>query len=432
MKTDRTLLLILVLLHVGLALAYAKVTPFLTPGILFYQKGPDGRPAQVPDVGAPDEMPHVVYVEYVASGKGFPVLRVDDPDLSRNYQSHQPPVFYVLEAAWSTLFKGLLGQQMALRSLNAIIGGITVAGVFALGWWGTRRRELALGGAAFAALLPMNVALSGAVSNDPLLFCTCTWSLAIASLIFTEGPTRVRLIALGVVTGLAFLTKTTSLALIPALGVGWLLAREKVPFKSFAAASGLALLMGALWWVRNQQLYGDPFALGVFTAAFKDSPKASMFIDGLGAFTYWTDWVGWWTARSFIGVFGYMDIFLGDKFYRVALAIIVLLGLLGLLELSKKTESDVESKPVTAMNAVFLVTVIVLFMKFNATYFQGQARYLLPALGPIGLGIGLGLAYIGKSRSLVPIALFALMLVVLNGYILSTLPSEFAKRIGTL
>ncbi len=414
--------MILALIHVVLALLYARSTPFLTAGILKNQRTAEG-PVKVIDVGAPDELQHVVYVRRIAAGEGFPVLDPKDPELGRNYQAHQPPLYYVLAAGWSKLF----GESaLGMRSLNAVLGGITVLGAFFLAWWTTRKEAVALGAAVFAALLPMQIALSGAVSNDPLLFCLCTWSLALAARYLQEGLCVKRAIMLGAIVGLACLTKTTAIALFPALLVGLLATKDRPSLARVGLSLGVACGLGALWWIRNQQLYGDPFAMGVFATAFQGSPKAQMFMDAYGAPIYWLDWVGWWTMRSFIGVFGYMDIFLGEMLYRIAFAVLALLGVLGVFALKK--EGDKEARAPHLMNATFFVVVFVLFIMFNKTYFQGQARYLLPAIGPLAVAIGMGVAGLGNARPFVGVIGFAAAMLSLNGYILSKLPSEFAMR----
>jgi 4-amino-4-deoxy-L-arabinose transferase-like glycosyltransferase len=407
--------------HFVLAMLYAANTPFLKPGFLKFQSN-----ARTIDVGAPDELQHIVYVRRIASGGGIPVLRADDPDLDRTYQSHQPPLYYFVAAAWSKV----AGESaLGMRSLNCLIGAATVVGAFFLAWWGLRREDVAIGAAAFAALLPMNVALSSAVTNDTLLFCLCTWSMALFARLFREGIDTKGILIAGAITGLAFVTKTNAVALIPAIGLGWISCRSRVTMKSLAPGLGVALAIGAIWWIRNTMVYGDPFAMKVFNEAFEPRipVKPAQFVEALGVLGYWGDMVGWWTARSFIGVFGYMDIFLGDKFYRIALAILVLIGVLGLASFRDKPDS--EAKPVHWMNGTFLVVTILLFLQFNTIHFQGQARYLIPAIGPISVLMGLGLASVYKARPHVPAFCFSAVLLGLNAYILQVLPEEFARRI---
>lgn len=413
----------LALVHLAFALLFANLTPFMTPGILLGQRGADGRPLSVPDVGAPDEMPHVVYIQTLLAGEGIPELDPKDPDLGRTYQSHQPPLFYGLAAAWSRSF----GETaLGLRSINAVFGALTVLGVFALGWWGTKRREVAVIAAGFAALLPMHIALSGAVSNDPLLFCLCTWALAMLVLISRKAESGLclrNLIILGLLTGLAFVTKTSSLALAPTILVAIILLRKQIKWTAWLPGAAIALLIGGAWWVRNYQVYGDPFAIKIFQEAFVGSPKAAMFQEAFGNYTYWTQWVGWWTGRSLIGVFGYMDIFLPNPLYGVGLLALVALFVTGLLQAMR--EEDPASRRTFGFGAVFGGATLLQFLQFNNLYFQGQARYLLPGIGALALPIALGGTVKGR------IALGAVVLVALLAldiYLLTWLPGQFSLR----
>jgi 4-amino-4-deoxy-L-arabinose transferase-like glycosyltransferase len=291
----------------------------------------------------------------------------------------------------------------------------------------------------------MFLALSGAVSNDPLLIAACTWVLALCAKGVRNGWTWKLVIATGLLTGVALLTKTTAIALLPALLVAALVPQKGRPKLAMAAGLAvIALILVAPWWVRNQQLYGDPLAIKAFNQAFTGSAQKDSIVGMIGAsgdpnpeMTYWKDWVGWWTARSFIGVFGYMDIWLNESgravsatdrnaLYRLVMAVFGLAFLGWLLAFGKSEYKS--ATPMQAVNAVFLVLVVLSFVRFNMQYFQAQGRYILPALGPIACGMGLGLTVLFKNKPLYAFAFIALLLLGINGYALSVIPGEFDKR----
>lgn len=433
------LLAALILAHVALAVAFSNATPYRTAGILRSQRDPQtGGPAKVPDIGAPDERQHANYVQRLISGEGYPIFNPKDPNLGENYQGHQPPAFYTLEAGWAKI-AGVSDVSSPdagpkLRFLNALLGGANIAGIFFLGLWGFKRTDVALIAAAFAALLPMNCALSGAISNDVLLYALCSWSLAIMGLVLNDGWTVKRAVALGLVIGLAMLTKTTAIALLPILALTMWMKRPTVKMGALPWALAIGLAIG--WWARNQSLYGDPFAIKAFNQAFVGSPQASTFIAGLGAFTYWTSWFGWWSMRSFYGAFGYMDIFLNETgmpagqaqntLYRLLLAVSFVAGL-GWIG---STASGVAKRvpKIQVLNGIFTILVVLLFIRFNMQYFQAQARYVFPALGPIACGFALGALHLAKERWIVALAAVALILGGTSGYAVSRLPDEFALR----
>jgi hypothetical protein len=229
--------------------------------------------------------------------------------------------------------------------------------------------------------------------------------------------------------------------------------------------------------VRNQKLYGDPLAVKAFNAAFVGSPKPEtvvvperIFVDqdpvyiaaaeraadanpeataqetidaivtdvGLtpaAKFDYWVDWVGWWTGRSFVGVFGYMDVFLLERgspqtsptLYRVCLAVLLLLAVGWALSL--RAGLDGPSKAVHATNAALLLVVAVLFVRFNLQYFQGQARYLYPAIAPLAIGFGLGLSHWMGRRKAWAWGVAALALAVLQLIAVQALSAGFEARV---
>jgi hypothetical protein len=128
-------------------------------------------------------------------------------------------------------------------------------------------------------------------------------------------------------------------------------------------------------------------------------------LTGAAKVEYWTDWVGWWTARSFVGAFGYMDVFLfegmpqpqADALYRLILALLVIPALVGGVKAWKALDGP--SRAVCGAMAVLAVVVAALFVRFNMQYFQGQARYLYPAIGPLALGLALGTsAVLGRHK----------------------------------
>lgn len=417
----------LALAHLALALAFAWVTPYRTAGILLHQNG-----AFAADIGAPDERQHANYVSRLIEGKGFPVFRPGSEDLYETYQSHQPPAYYVLAAGWAkaTSARNVKDQGfgLKLRGLNAVLGAIAVLGVFAFVFWGFGRPVAALCAAAFAALLPMNVALSGAISNDPMLFAVCSWTLAQLARAVRSGFSLPRWIGIGALLGLGLLTKTSAIALfVPVLVAAWMIAERKASGFLLRAGLGVGipLLIVAPWWIRNMQLYGDPLALKAFSEAFVGTAQASNFIEAFGAYGYWTQWVGWWTLRSSIGAFGYMDIFLPNILYG-GFALVTLL-LLGKGVARSGEPFDPAARASVWMAVGFSAIVLLMFIRFNLQYFQGQARYLFPAMAPFAAWVGLGAEALLGSRRWVPLALAA-ALAALCAYVLVLLPGEFRRR----
>ncbi len=453
-KFAKIFLVVLACLHLVLAAAFAMETPYRKGGILLSQRDPiTGGPAHSIDIGAPDERQHANYIRFVLKNHALPVLNIDAKDLGEEYESHQPPLYYVATAVVATV----TGQSdvesqsfgQVARIFNCLIGAFGVVGVFFAILWSTKREDLAMVGTAFAGLLPMNCALSGAISNDPLLMALISWTLAFCAKALgaeDDGATKKSMIWAAIFAGLACLTKSSGLIAIAGLGITVLYLRPKVPITKLAGWFLIACLIALPVWLRNQMLYGDPLAQKVFKAAFTGSPQKSAIVAGIEAsgapgspeVQYWMNWVGYWAARSYIGAFGYMDIWLNAKgranvtsdpntFYKVLLALIAIAKLSFLVFLRNKWKEV--PKAVFVALAMAIVTLLV-FVGFNMTYFQAQGRYLLPAVAPAGIVLAIGWMSLCKQK--LPFAL-TLVVLVFGGttiYALSQLSGEFALRLN--
>jgi 4-amino-4-deoxy-L-arabinose transferase-like glycosyltransferase len=446
--------------HLGLALWFASFTPYRTAGRI--------GPTLASDIGAPDEIAHSAYVGEILAGRGAPSLdlarmKSDKEYRGLHYEDHQAPAFYFLDAGWAkVLGVGDVSDPsggLRLRSLNALFGAGTVLAAFFAAYWGFKRLDLAFGAAGFVAFLPMNVALSGALSNDPMLFCELGWILALGARGLREGWRRFDFPLLGLLAGVAMLTKTTGLVSLPVLLALAVLPQPKRPDWGALGLAALAcLVLAAPWFARNQKIYGDALGLRVFNEAFSDTAKkedieaviASQGGSSLG-WSYWGEWVGWTTARSFIGAFGYMDIWLNETgtarsgsgspnaLYRLSLALLSLLAVGWVLSL--RSDWTKEGRSVTALNGIAILIVLALFWRFNSVYYQAQARYLFPALVPIAVGFAAGAVQFGdmldargdgKPRSTVRLLAIVLgFLLALTIYAGVRLPGEFEKRTGS-
>ncbi|MBS1719346.1 MAG: glycosyltransferase family 39 protein [Armatimonadetes bacterium] len=448
--------LLLCVVHFVLSLVFSAATPYRTAGVLLGQRDPNtGGPQFAKDIGAPDERQHANYVQRLMDGRGFGVLGDPSEDPYENYQAHQPPLYYILSAAVGKVIganpASAESPSANLRAVNGLIGAAGVLGVYFLLAWGLGRPDLGAIAAAIPALLPMNVALSGAMSNDPLLIALCTWTVAVLALCMREGWTMKRSVVIGVLIGAALLTKSTALALVPvALLAGLVLSKDRAPAKLIGVSAAIALLMVTPWWVRNQKLYGDPLALKAFNAAFTGNPTRELMTEVAAAepdaslppaIRYWTDWVGWWVGRSTVGAFGYMDVFMNERgvpstgprnpnlLYRLCL--VALLGLLAAATLGwgHLTGDDELAPPLRKVLAVLSVTVAILFVGFTMKYFQGQARYIFPAMAAISTSLALGLWVATKRNAVASLVIAVVALGYLDFVALNTMKTEFPKRI---
>jgi len=451
-------LAILALVHFLLATWFASSTPYRAQGILLGQRDPNtGGPARSLDIGAPDERQHANYIGSLGTTGTFPIFNPKDPNLYESYQSHQPPLYYSLATVINKVTGDSKPDQASfgtkIRGLNSLLGAVNVFLVGLYAMFASRRWEVGVLAASIAAFLPMNVALSGAINNDVLLFCLISVVLVLLAKSNAQ-PNLKQSVGIGAIAGLALLTKSTAVLLIPSLFVAAIVQKDTESRTNLVIAAFVGLLLASPWLLRNFQLYGDFFALKAFDEAFVGSAQKSMIAAAAGSeWAYWSEWVGWWTARSFIGAFGYMDIWLNDSgraiaatdkntLYRLVLVFLLIGGLGNVAailnkkpavasEQNPKDEQSIEERlePAIKIFAIVLsVLVLLAFLRFNGKYFQAQARYLYPAIAPIALCLGLGFWRLTRQR-LVPA--LAVVVLVLGGTTFmagSKLKEEFAKR----
>lgn len=411
LRKAKALLWLVILAHIVLALSYSFVTPYLKSGTSNGQA--------LPDISAPDEFAHVRYVAYLMDKHELPVLNrgIPTPD---DYESHQPPLYYLIGAAVETA----AGQNprtesggKLLRALNSLYGAITVAGIFFMALWATDRPKLALFSSALIALMPMFCVLSGAVSNDALLYACSAWCVAFLVRAVRFGWSGWQALAVGLIAGIAMLTKTSALVLMPVIVFALVGARPKLTTWLIAILVPLAMVLPL--WLRNHQLYGDPLAL----SAFRQRWPSDVHFSGPRSVAHWAYVLVIGCLVSFVGEFGYMDINLPNWIYVVFIATFLICLFAGIVCARK-----VLAKPVRWVIGVDALAVLAAYVAFNITYVQPQARYLFPAAGPIAIWIALGIGRLGPGRGKWLGAAILTALVLTNLYALSILPAEFAKR----
>ena len=134
-----------------------------------------------------------------------------------------------------------------------------------------RQSAVALTAALLVALNPQFLFLSGAINNDNLAATLAALTLLLLMRLVNRGPTLGRLIALGVVLGLAALSKLSGLGLwglaaLVLVGVAWRQRGWKAGLRWGILVFGIAAGLSGWWYLRNWLLYGDPTAFNVHLA----------------------------------------------------------------------------------------------------------------------------------------------------------------------
>ncbi len=279
---------------------------------------------------------------------------------------------------------------------------------------------VALAAAAIHAFTPMYVFVSASVNNDALVVPLCSLALLMLLRLARGAQTGdrqdvLRLILLGVVLGLAALTKTSALPLT-VLTAAVVVVRA-ARFRSWrelligALATALPMLAVAGWWyVRNLDLYGELLGLDVFTEI-------------LGTRGVPADLAQLWRERfSFMagywGNFGGLNVPLADGVYAalnvlagVAAAGILLMLLRGLLR---------RLAPIRvwgwglAICGLWAAGVLVSWAWWATVTWSSQGRLVFSALSvwSLALALGLGAWLPGRLAGWAGAALGAFLLVI--------------------
>ena len=367
----------------------------------------------------PDETAHRDYIRLLVEERGLVQFRVQDPEVvargdePERYETHQPPLYYLLCVP---VYLATGGSLFALRLVSAVIQLATVWLTFrAVRDLFPDRAELALGAALFVAFLPAQAQLSGAVSNDPLTTLVAVAIFWRLGLLVKAGPGTGEAggrgaVLLGALFGIGLLTKLSVLQLLPVIVLAYgIAARVQVvpPRRALAQAAlalGLGVLIAAPWLVRNTVLYGDPLALKIYLLTGPNFKPAAI-MQGFG----WTfgDYLRFVGVRSF-ATFWYLlppnlppNRFTGAPLPLLLVLALGLGGLLGTLRWLQRLYGEPGQRRILGLCIAGILLLVPFYTRFILTTFQAQGRYFLPVLLPVALVACLGWATLaGRSRGL--------------------------------
>jgi 4-amino-4-deoxy-L-arabinose transferase-like glycosyltransferase len=388
-----------------------------------------------PLLEASDELWHYPMVQYIATnGFGLPVQQAGLETAWRQ-EGSQPPLYYMLAAALTfwidtsdlpqiryinphadigvvvpdrnvnmtihtearrTVFSGAALAIYLSRWLSVVLGALTVWLTYLLGRELFPDREgVALLAMALTAFNPMFLFISASVNNDNLSTLLATaLLLCIARLLKrNDAPPLRDLILIGVLGGAGMLAKFNIGFLLPIIAAVLALNAYRIrSWRAFligaAITGGLTILIGAWWYIRNWQLYGDPTGLNVF-------------LDIVGRRGIPANAAQLWAERhtflmSYWGFFGGVNVPFAEFIYTIFNGVAAI-GVLGLAV-------SAFEKPLRRVNALWLaraVTVlwiVVLFgglLRWTSETWASQGRLMFAAIAPISLWLALGIGRIG-------------------------------------
>lgn len=424
---------------------------------------------------ASDELWHYPMVRHLADGNPLPV-QVFNPQQAGPWkqEASQPPLYYYLGAAltfWidtgdmdevrrlnphvdngvitedgnvnlvvhdpqASRWQGTLLAVRLVRFASVLLGAATVYLTYRIAREvAPRRPELYLGAAALNAFTPMFLFISGAVNNDNLAIPLSSLAILLMIRIVKAGKRPAswqgfvrRWAPLGLVIGLAALTKEGTLGLLPlawgtAFVVAWhqystssesgLALRPLVARLARAAGRSLAIFAFTLlpvvavagwWYLRNYRLYGDWLGWSAFLAVLGQRSQPASLAQ------LWDE--RWGFLASYWGLFGGVNVPMWSWIYDV-LNGLLLLAVAGfaayLLQLLRRRYArrsrpwhigTLLAEPLAFLRDHFALVVCVLFsaavilglVRWATTTWSSQGRLAFTAISTLSTLLVMGLA----------------------------------------
>jgi hypothetical protein len=444
-------ILLILLLHFALALAYAS---------------------RIPLGEAPDESAHLSYARFIADQGRLPATRAERQEAG--YRSAWPPFYHFLIAGPLALIgdepparlkavgdtpRRLIptdGQTIAAfihtadeslpwrglplawhwsRLISVALTTLAVTLTYAIAWRLTRQRTLATSAAALHAFIPQVLFIGSILNDDNLLICLS--GLIFLTLInYTQRPTPAHIFLLGVLLGLATVAKYNALPLW-ALAIIWLLwprlnnlrkNRETqnppssihYPLSTIYYASRLspillfclgALLTGGWWFIFTWLNFNEvtslgwlPGSLAALTAGASDASLRQIAAAGSLTLPPVAAWLEWFVTlfETFWGSFGGGSTIDLPTWVYWLLAIICLLALFPIFRITHqvpRTTFQPLSTIYYPLSTLFLLSPLfflplpmIRFALTGSLIETAQGRHLFPALSAITLSLVWGLS----------------------------------------
>jgi len=407
-KRSRLVLAVLLGVYVTLALLYCFADPL-------YE--------------STDELRHFRYVRHLVVYRSLPIQSPTAP----RAQSHHPPLYYFLGAivsGWVPVSKDVYfsppenpfwgynywevgndnknqyihgeDERFPLRDaalaaylvrfMTILIGAGAVGFTYMAGREASPEHpELALAGAALVAFNPQFLYLSGAINNDiPAALCGAAILWACLRLVRGTAGWRTDVL-LGVLYGVALLTKLNLLALLAPIQLAYVLSAWRVrDWRVYLRGTLIVLAAAAAvsgwWFVRNWQLYGDPTGMRQVNELWAGRPAQE----------------SWWALRqglpylwsSLWGRFGYGQVPMPEWVYQ-SLLISCVVGLAGYL-VPRKEQPIWTTLLILGVTVLTTVAVVLYYMLIQPAGAMG--RLLFPGLSALAILLVLGTGRFFSAR----------------------------------
>ncbi len=336
----------------------------------------------------PDEKSHYAYALHVRIQEALP--RMDESGISVAFH---PPLYYFSCALLIHPDADPWNNIIRCRILSLLLGGVTLllidktAKLISPG-----NPELALLSTAFAALNPQYIFIHSGISNIAMTSLTCGLTTYLLIRFVTRNDVRFpQVLGLGICLGLALLSRSVSLYLIPPILLGLVYQAKRANalntrtlLKYLLPLSISAAAISGWWFWWSWQEFGDPFQFQIGrklagTSYTPEDPVSFRHLLQTCAFLH----------ASFWTYFGRMEFHAGVAEYAIFL-ILEILALIGIFQIVAGKDESVKRIPfLLLVFAGFLAIAQVIL--FNMKIASPQGRYLYMAIIPITIGLSAGI-----------------------------------------
>jgi len=334
---------------------------------------------------APDEQAHFNYIQYLSERHSFPVETGKLGDPANDWEYCQPPLYYLALVPAFRAGQALCHDQgatvLVLRFFSLLLWLLNV-------WFGAvllKRLRITdpavwLFVMAMVCLLPTYTFVSAAINNDNLL---ATLGGGLLCVMARREPSLKRALALGLLLGLALLTKQSAIIFFPAIVLLSVLDGRNRRVRWTAGLLHLGVVLGAAtvvyfpWALRNWQVYHT------FTPEYLVVTRLSWpsMMYGMASATHNL-------VKTFWAVSGISNN-IGYPFPLVGMIFLLLCVTWNQTRLKPERMFEalnVEANgPLLAAALLALCLNVVLVLRFGYLFGMGQGRHLFPVLYPIAL-----------------------------------------------
>lgn len=372
-----------------------------------------------PPFQAPDEYAHYSYVKFLHDSGHLPVqsstaLRAEE------LQFHQPPLYYALVAPLFPSTKLIEGRPaLPLRSANILFAMLTlwVAYRLASTLWPLNPFMVALT-CACVAFVPTFSYISSTIRNGVLAtFLASLGFHLFANAVTERGEDHFRWGAIGLIGGLALLSKLTAMGFILAAGLTMLIISRSWRTAVHRAAwfSAGVVSVAGWWFVRNRLVYGQ--WLTIVETGFESTHTDLDFLAHIKMMMIVL-------FKTFWAVFGRINEIHFQDIYKFCWAFAGL-AVLGFIRYIVQRREDLP-KELTTCFLFAIATSLTLTLYYAYNYDSDQGRYMFPVLIPITTFIAVGFNALFPPRyhrMVLDAVLFAF--VGINALVLSRLASIY-------